>query len=145
MKVRLELICAFAAMSLGACATVPTEELAANKQTCVESITTCRTPKECEARWAAARNWMLSNCGFRLEHVEPDYLETYKSGDYANTDLYCRVTKTPIGETAYRIELVAGANNFMIYGAAAKLAFHQRFNDSVNGAWRREVRRGRPI
>jgi len=78
---------------------------------------------------------MLSSCGFRLQHIEPDYLETYKSGDYANTDLYCRVTKTPINEYTYRIELVAGANNFMRYTKPELVQIHQQFNDAVNAAW----------
>jgi hypothetical protein len=120
---------------LVACSTVPPEELNAARDAYNNSIPICGTAKECEAKWAAARNWMLEQCGLRLQHIEQDYLETYKSGDYANTDLYCRVTKTPISEAEYRIELTAGANNPLMYSAPALLKIQQHFNDRVNNAW----------
>ena len=120
----------------GGCATVDPQVAALAAQTYRDSIPTCNSAKECEVKWAAARNWMLSNCGFRLQTVQPDYLETYKSGDSADTGLYCRVVKTPYSETGYRIELTAGANNFLMYSAHSLTEVKQRFNDAVNAAWR---------
>lgn len=125
-----------AALLFSGCAVAPTQQEIAAEQFYRESIPSCASDKECEAKMAAARNWMLSNCGFRLQTVAPDYLETFKSGDYADTSLYCRVTKTPTSQVAYRIELVAGANNPLMYSRSKLIAIHQAFNDSVNGAWR---------
>ncbi len=128
---------AAALFALSGCAMAPTAQDLAAEDSYRSSIPTCSTAKECEAKFAAARNWMLGNCGFRLQTVTADYLETFKSGDYADTNLYCRVTKTPISETAYRIELVAGANNPLMYSRAKLVSVHQAFNDTVNASWQR--------
>lgn len=120
---------------LSSCATAPTAEDLQAEQHYRDSIPTCSTAKECEVKWAAARNWVLNNCGFRIEKIEPDYIETYKSGDSANTDLYCRVTKSAVSETEYRIELAAGANNFLMYMGSQHTALLQGFNDAVNQSW----------
>jgi len=117
------------------CATVDPQVAAQAQQAYAKSIPTCNTAKECEVKWSAARNWVLGNCGFRIEKIESDYIETYKSGDSANTDLYCRVTKSAISETGYQIELAAGANNFLMYSGYQITEIKQRFNDSVNAAW----------
>lgn len=134
-KLRSVLLVLLAAAALPGCAMTPTPEQMQASERYRTSIPTCSAAKECEVKWAAARNWMLGNCGFRLEKIEPDYLETYKSGDSASTDLYCRVTRTPISDTAYRIELTAAANNFLMYSAAQITAIHQRFNDAVEDSW----------
>ena len=126
-----------AACLIAGCASAPNPALLEAEQFYRQSVPTCSSPKECEAKWAAARNWVLSSCGMRLQHVEADFLETYRSGDSANTDLYCRVTRTPISETAYRIELVAGANNPFMYSRSKLVMIGQSFNDAVNAAWRK--------
>lgn len=122
-------------LGIAGCETTPDAGTNALRTVYVSTIPTCREGKECEAKWAAARDWMLDRCGFRLQHIEADYMETYKSGDYANTGLYCRVTRTPISETEYRIELKATANNPLMHSDADLLRIHQHFNDRVSGSW----------
>jgi hypothetical protein len=97
------------------------------------SLPRCSTDKECAAKWAAARRWVLDNCGFKLQHVSDDYLETYNIRDPASTGMWCRVTKTPTSETEYLIELENGANNWFVGGMLGK---RMEFNQYVNAAWR---------
>lgn len=97
------------------------------------SIPTCSNDKECQAKWAAARRWVLDYCGFKLQHITDDYMETFNSGDYAATEMWCRVTKSPTSETAYRIELENGVNN--PFGAGGLSAARWQFNQAVNAAW----------
>jgi hypothetical protein len=76
---------------------------------------------------------VLDNCSFKLQHITDDYMETYSSGDYASTGLWCRVTKSPISETAYRIELEAGVNNAFSSSDAQRAK--TKFNDFVTASW----------
>lgn len=98
------------------------------------SIPRCSTDKECAAKWAAARRWVLDNCGFKLQHITDDYLETYNIRDSASTAMWCRVTKSPESETVSRIELENGVNNPFSQGGVAPA--RRSFNDYVNAAWR---------
>lgn len=94
---------------------------------------TCESDKECAAKWAAARRWVLDNCSFKLQHITDDFLETYNSTDYASTGMWCRVTKSPVSDTAYRIEVETGINNAFAFGKAESQ--RQWFNDFVNDSW----------
>ncbi|MFO1394685.1 MAG: hypothetical protein U1F09_13050 [Steroidobacteraceae bacterium] len=135
MKAINAVILTAASISLGGCAMAPSAADLQAQQHYQDTIPTCSSPKECEVKWSAARNWVLNNCGFRIEKMEPDYIETYKSGDSSDTNLYCRVTKSAVSETEYRIELAAGANNFLMYMGSAHTALLQGFNDAVNQSW----------
>lgn len=96
------------------------------------SIPMCSTDKECQAKWSAARRWVLDNCSFKLQHITDDYMETFNSGDYAATGMWCRVTKTPISDITYRIELENGVNNPFASGLSGA---RSRFNQYVTAAW----------
>lgn len=97
------------------------------------AIPRCSSDKECQAKWAAARRWVLDHCGFKLEHVTDDFMETFNSGNAAATQMWCRVTKSPINETAYKIELENGANNW--FGNGDMPAIRAEFNAYVSAAW----------
>lgn len=99
----------------------------------VASIPTCSTAKECEAKWSAARRWVLDHCGFRLQTVTADYMETYNVRDVASTAMWCRVTRSPISETVYRIELENGVNNLFALGGLAES--RADFNAFVTSSW----------
>lgn len=61
------------------------DKIAANRPHCSE-------PRECEAMWAAARNWVVSNCGMKIQTMADSFIETFGSDGYG---LYCRVWKDP--------------------------------------------------
>ena len=136
---RKSLIGASCALAVG-CASLTPEQIEANRLAYQQqqeqyqaSIPTCASAKECEAKWLAARRWVLDTCDFKLQHVTDDFLETYHSGDYADTNMWCRVSKTPTGETTYQLELEVGVNNPFAGGDRTYLK--QTFNDAVNAAW----------
>ncbi len=92
----------------------------------------CTGPEECELKWAAARRWIQNNAGFRIQNYSSDYIQTYKSGDYANTELGVEVTKEPLGGGSYQIVARMWINNGLMSGdIPPKLV---AFNDYVNTA-----------
>lgn len=130
---------ALATSTLSGCATP--EELArrdemarAAREQYMASLPTCSTAKECEAKWSAARRWVLDHCGFKLQTVTADYMETFNIRDSASTHMWCRVTKSPISETTYRIELENGINNPFSFGELAPA--RADFNAFVTASWR---------
>lgn len=96
------------------------------------SIPHCTGPEECELKWAAARRWVQNNAGLRIQNYSSDFIQTYKSGDYANTALGVEVTKEPLGDHSYQIVARMWINNAFSQGQIpAKLV---EFNDYVNTA-----------
>ena len=97
-----------------------------------QTMPTCTGQAECELKWAAARRWVQNNAGFRIQNYSTDFIQTYKSGDYANTDLGVEVSKEPMGGGAYQIVARMWINNALSGGGIpAKLV---QFNDYVNTA-----------
>lgn len=68
----------------------------------------CQGPRQCEAMWAAARNWVTSGCGMKIQTMTDSFIETFGSID---TRLACRVTKDPVPEGGYRFEVTTGCGN----------------------------------
>lgn len=96
------------------------------------SIPVCQGPEECELKWAAARRWVQNNAGLRIQNYSDDYIQTHKSGDYANTLLGVEVNKEPLGGGRYQIVARMWVNNaFSQGGIPSKLV---AFNDYVNTA-----------
>jgi len=121
-------------VSLAGCATTPSPELEAKRQQVAATIPTCKSDKECEVKWSAARQWVLNNSGYRFQNMTPDYMETYNSTD-ASVDLAARVIKTPQSDGSYRIEASVWCAN--IYGCRIEPwdALIQ-FNQSVTASWK---------
>lgn len=115
---------------LAGCATPVTDS---QRRVFYQTIPTCAEAKECEVKWAAARRWVLSNAGFKIQTISPDYIETFNIRDATSTDLWVRVTKEPTSGTVYRILVEAGCNN--MFGCVPEaFAAMQSFNDFVNYA-----------
>lgn len=96
------------------------------------TVPTCTGESDCELKWAAARRWVQNNAGFRIQNYSNDFIQTYKSGDYANTDLGVEVSKEPLGGGAYQIVARMWVNNaFSQGGIPAKLV---EFNGYVSTA-----------
>ncbi|WP_312582999.1 PDZ domain-containing protein [Atlantibacter hermannii] len=59
-----------------------------------QTIPSCSSQRQCDAAWAAARQWVTQNCGMKIQNYSNDYIETYNSiGNSTNTS--CQVTKNP--------------------------------------------------
>jgi hypothetical protein len=61
------------------------DRIAANRPHCAEA-------RQCEAMWAAMRDWVVKNCEMKIQTIADSFIETYNS--VANK-LYCRVWKDP--------------------------------------------------
>jgi hypothetical protein len=66
-------------------------QIAANRPHCDE-------PRQCEAMWAAARNWVVSSCGMKIQTATDGFIETYNS---RGNLLACRVWRDPAPEGGY--------------------------------------------
>ncbi len=118
---------------LAGCATAPTAEQIAARNAIAETIPTCSSEKECEVKWAAARAWINANAGWRLQHVQADYLETYNSVG-GSTNIAVRVTKEPLRTGGYRILGSVWCDN--MFGCYPdKWIALKHFNDYVNASW----------
>lgn len=119
---------------LSGCATRDDPALQAKIRLINESVPICKTDKECEVKWSAARQWVLSNAGFKLQHIQPDFLETYNSVG-SSVYLAARVVKEPIAEGGYKIVAALWCDNWM--GCSPdKWDALLDFNTKVNAAWK---------
>lgn len=118
---------------LAGCATAPSPEQIAARNAITASTPTCSSDKECEVKWAAARAWINANAGWRLQHVQADYLETYNSVG-GSTNIAVRVTKQPLRTGGYRILGSVWCDNMFGCIPDNWVALKQ-FNDYVNASW----------
>jgi uncharacterized lipoprotein YajG len=56
---------------------------------------TCSSQADCDAKWAAARTFVLDHAGMKIQTYSADYLETYSPTD-SSTALGAQVNKQPI-------------------------------------------------
>ena len=56
------------------------------------NVPKCTAQRECEAMWVAARNWVTSSCGMKIQTITDGYIETYGPLD---GNAACRVTRDP--------------------------------------------------
>lgn len=98
------------------------------------TIPTCKEAKECEIKWAAARDWVINNAGWKLQHVTADYLETFNP-TASSPNLAMRVVKEPKSDGSYQIKATAWCDN--MFGCVPDgWEALKKFNDHVNGSWR---------
>ncbi|QCG64265.1 hypothetical protein [Pseudomonas veronii] len=43
----------------------------------MSTIPVCISDKDCELKWSAARRWVLSNAGYKIQSITSDYIETH--------------------------------------------------------------------
>ena len=73
----------------------------------------CDTADQCEIMWGAALTWVQQNCGFRIENITDNFIQTHKSGDFSDIKLGYEVTKTPLGQGRYKFAPRFWVNNWM--------------------------------
>lgn len=93
---------------LSSCAGNP--QLSQKRDEFQRTIPTCQDKQSCELMWAAARRWVLSHSGYKLKHIEQDFIETYSSSN-SSTRLSVRVIKEPILGGGYKIVVSTWCNN----------------------------------
>jgi hypothetical protein len=75
------------------------------------NVPRCSTARNCALMWSAARNWVTSSCGMRIQTISEDFIETFGSIDTAAA---CRVTRDPDPLGGYSFHVVVSyANHFM--------------------------------
>lgn len=93
---------------LAGCASMTPQQQAAFQQQMAATQPRCSTQRQCEAAWSAARNWVTSNCGMKIQTMTDSYIETYNSID---TSLACRVTKDPEPSGGYSLSIAVSCGN----------------------------------
>ena len=88
-------------MSLSACSTPARIDPA--KQAYAQSIQpVCRSEKECELMWSAAKQWVEENSRYRIKLLTNDHLETYSPTD-GSAWLGMVISKVPNKDGSYRL------------------------------------------
>jgi len=80
---------------LSGCATVSPQQ----KQIWRETGPVCFTEPDCDAKWAAGRNWVQENAGYKIKTYSDNLIETYHPPD-ASQIIAASVSKTPDGTSS---------------------------------------------
>jgi hypothetical protein len=123
---------ALAALMVSACATDPNIE--AKRAEIQATIPTCTQAKECEVKWAAARDWVLANSGMKIQNITDGYIETYAVVDYSPV-LAAQVVKKVLANGSYRIEAKIWCGNPLGCSVSPTDALLD-FNRTVTAAYR---------
>jgi hypothetical protein len=121
-----KIIAGFFALSiaLGGCATTPQAPLA--------PAPTCSTEADCTAKWAAARTFVLSHAGYKIETYSADFLQTFNPGE-GDTQLAATVNKAPLPGGGYAIQATFFCGNVFGCTPSARDTLDQ-FNKAVAAA-----------
>ncbi len=111
MKIAFQLIALPVVLVLSnGCVTSPERQVLRSE---FESTTPmCESTEECEQMWSAARRWLLSHSGWKLEHITDDFLETYNPTQYS-PELAVRVEKIPQSNSRYQIVVTTWCANLL--------------------------------
>lgn len=98
------------ALALSGCGTLQKMEQKRNSWQAEINATVpvCTSDEECKTAWATARNWVISNCGMKIQNIADGYIETYGSID---TRLACRVVGEPRGDGAWALMITTSCGN----------------------------------
>ena len=125
-------IAALMALALVGCASGPDPAVKAQAQATVPS---CASPRECEVKWAAAREWVQRTSPFKFQIMQPDMLETFNPPS-GSPELAARITKVPLQDGTYRITASLWCSN--PYGCSIEpWSAVLQFNDAVTASWSR--------
>ena len=132
MRIRTLLLSVVWSIVLSGCAMSPAQQQAVADRNArfLEGQPKCFNDKDCERMFAAARSWVVSNCGMKIQNITDSYIETYNSTD-GNTALHCRVSKDPFGQDGWVLSVTTGCGNlFGCYPDSWAAAFD--FNAKVS-------------
>lgn len=120
----------FTFLSITGCATITPKQQAKMNET----VPMCFEEKDCEAKWAAARRWVLNNISRKIQIYSDDLIETYNPAPQS-TLLAARVVKepNPRGHGGYFISASVWCDN-PIGCHPKKVDAIVSFNNYVNSA-----------
>lgn len=72
------------------------------------TIPVCTGEAQCKVAWAVARNWVIQNCGMKIQNIADGYIETYGS---TSTNLACRVMGEPRGPDSWALVMRTTCGN----------------------------------
>lgn len=125
MIVKMMTLAIASTVLLQACAASP--ERLAMIQEAEATVPICQGEEDCRVKWEAAQLWVVGNSRYRMQIVTDVLLETYGSANYDPT-LSFRVTKQPMGEGRYRINIEGFCANILgcePHPAVAKIEFNR--------------------
>lgn len=96
------------------------------------SAPTCAGKEECEIKWSRALQWINANSYWRTRMVNDMVIETFPSVGNGNAFPAFRVTRVPLGEGRYQLQIESGCGN--IFGCAPNAASEAlRLNTFIEG------------
>jgi hypothetical protein len=98
------------------------------------TVPVCRESKECEIKWAAARDWAIKNSGRNLLQATNDYLETSNPVSSSEESIKVRVVREPQLDGSFRIAATVWCASY-IACVPDKWVALKSFNDTVNASW----------
>ena len=128
-KILIVVVFMLSIIALSGCVTAPT--ITPQQQTEInKNIPMCFSKKECEAKWAVARKWVLNNCTTKIQIYSDDLIETFNPPAHS-PELAARIIKEPAGNNAYAILATIWCNN-MFGCVPSKYEALMDFNNNVN-------------
>jgi hypothetical protein len=114
---------------------VSSEEVAKAQLRYEATIPTCRSDRECELKWSAARTWVLGHSTMKIQTLTSDFMETFNPTN--DVDFTYRVTKEPnVAAAGYRILAFVYCHKHPSSCSKARNPWLEAidFNATVNGA-----------
>jgi ketosteroid isomerase-like protein len=94
---------------------------------------TCKGAADCEAKWSAARTFVIAHTSYKIENDSVGRLETYNPANEVTDGLRARVTRTIQPDGSYAIEAKFWCNN-LIECKPSAASTTDDFNRSVGAA-----------
>jgi hypothetical protein len=117
------------ALLAAGCATV--QEV--RPQTPTVPTPTCKGVADCDAKWSAARNYLIAHAAYKLENDSADRLETFNPSNEATMGLRANVHREYEPDGSFAIVAKFWCNNLIVCSPDAKEALSD-FNRTVAAA-----------
>jgi hypothetical protein len=99
-------------------------------QTPIAATPTCSNPAECDAKWAAARSFVLSHSGYKFQTYTNDFMDTFNPSDGA-VQLGAQVNREPQPDGTTRIVAKFWCDNIFGCSPPVRQTLDQ-FNQALN-------------
>ena len=122
-------IAAFCCASLALAACGASEEYQARLAEFERTIPVCASADECEAKWSAARDWVVANADFTLRTDNETRIDTLNA-DSTRSGTAVQVDRVEGRNGEFRI--VVDVECFAAYGCPSELDMRLDFNRTIN-------------
>lgn len=85
-------------------------------QRLLDSMPICDGDEDCKAKWEAAQAWVIKNCNMKIQTETSMLIETYsyRLGRNYNGNLSARITKEPLSNGKYKINIELSTDTYNI-------------------------------